>query len=152
MVPEIYFTIEPVREFIPVEAGRRFRPWRHFRWLGRLVERLWDRLSEVYIGIEPRTRMQRTSSRSILDAIWREDHNAELIWRRRCRHVVMGHRQFMNLHCELSELEAIKPMDATIPVRFGPLREVPLAIHLCPWFDGILVLPDWDELKERKLW
>lgn len=86
---------------------------------------------------------------SIIELIVKSRNNCERLFGGRMKHVIVGHEQMEKLHIEFNRRREMLSIPAQAELtRDGQFLICHMMIHICPWFDGILVLP---ELKERKI-
>lgn len=85
----------------------------------------------------------------IIQLIVKEQVNCERLFGGRMKHVIVGFEQMEKLHIEFDRRRPMFSIPTQIELaKNGIFQICNMMIHICPWFDGILVLP---ELKEQKL-
>lgn len=68
------------------------------------------------------------------------------LWGGMIRHVVVGPRQLKDVHREIDDVAPFS-LGINVPMSNGrEMRILGLTVHMIPWFDGILLLPDLDSM------
>jgi len=86
----------------------------------------------------------------LLQKIRMDVHDIDHIWHDRARHVIVGWDHYHDL-LRLEDRRAgfISGISARARLSMGhDIRVFGMQIHLVPWFDGILVMPDVNFLKK----
>jgi len=140
-MPHQAYILNPVP--IAVDS-REFKPPRYFRSLSRW---LWNKLSSpVTTTVAKRVTLQ---EENILDLIRKDHRNLEGIWRNEIRHVIVGPEQLFAIEDESWIKSSINFHPLNLELANNGQRKVfGLHIHVVPWFDGILLLPDLPGMKE----
>lgn len=134
-----------------VRGSKRVRKFRHspgcrgvLGWLERWREWLWCRWSDEFVRWEEYIEEAEINEAHVLDAIRASGHDIEAIWNGQLKHVVLGPAQ---LNMALNEVECCS-LPLKLALGRNEVRKLcGLTVHLIPWFDGCLLLP---ELKESK--
>ncbi len=130
-----------------VHEGWEFRPWKKLKWLESKVSRLWIKLASP-VMVPHRSFMEiDISAESLTELILKHSehlrHERDLI----AKHVVIGRKQAFELDHEVHgrALSFHHEMDVVSP---GGVRKVHgVDVHVVPWFDGVLLLPEWEDLR-----
>jgi hypothetical protein len=133
------------RYSIPKRAGYTFRPWKRLRFLEPLARWIWCRFGENHYEHVEGFRKITIDSDSIRELICESKHNLNLIAEDNCRHVIVGPEQFFELRDEFCKLS----FDYKMPLVVN--REITvygLKVHVIPWFEGVLLLPELNEVRE----
>lgn len=119
--------------------GRNFKCHKRLKWLRRPLRWLYLKLSV------PRTEsfIKRVSiqTNSVREAIFAQRQSAKMICVDGCRKVVIGPRQAGMLKDEVYASSFEFPVKALIGCG-GRTQIYGLDVVICPWFDGVLVLPN----------
>lgn len=127
------YTVAPRPRFVP-------------RILWRLACWVWYKLAREYVHYESisSTEILNVNVEDLLHKIRLDQQNLDMIWNERCRHVILGYDQYRDL-LDIADrrygyISGI--YDNMELINNGVHRAFGLEIHLVPWFDGVLLLPD----------
>ena len=128
---------EPVQYLVD---GREWKPWKRFHWIEKIVRRWWQRLSRECVRTRPCYRTVSIEHDRLVglcrEAIQQFRRIDDIP-----RHVVMGPKQYG------MAMEDVLASPISVGVRIpldirGFSTIMGMTIHIVPWFDGILLLPD----------
>ena len=112
--------------------------------LDRVRRWLWTRWSEPEEILTDKIEARTVSEASIQTAIRSSQINLEKIWAKKARHVILGPDQ-LGLVLDDATYGSV-PLTMSI-TKDREARLFGLAVHLVPWFDGCLLLPDLEECR-----
>ena len=120
--------------------GREWKPWKRFHWIEKIVQRWWHRLSRGCVRTRPCYRTVSIGHDRLIQ-LCREASRSFGRIENTPRHVVMGPKQF---GMALDDLNGSPfSMGCQIPIHDHNIMMIMgMTIHVIPWFDGILFLPD----------
>lgn len=125
-------------------------------WLAR--KWYWFKVSLIYRWCEPHeetiTRVEpvRVSVDNIVEMITRQHDALHRIINKGCRHVIVGPRQMFELQRDCT-VGCVGPMNFGVPLRIGvdgKIEVLGMQVHLIPWFDGVLLLPELKSVYIRE--
>lgn len=119
----------------------RWRRWRYVSCVLRLMARIVLWLWEAVSAEEYKPMRVCVDCDKVQDLIVRCQHSMNLIWQQEAKHVVVGPRQMNAIECECPRGPYNVPIDVRLQ-RGGLTKIFGLTIHVLPWFDDIVVLPD----------
>lgn len=126
------------------DTGNDWVPWKKWRWLERHAKRLWERWSTPHMQSVQTVGFGEREFESIREAIGQQRGAIERIWNGEVRHIVLGYDWFRRLVIEATEAWGLCGFHLDMDLANGRERRVyGLQIHLIPWFEGMLILPDW---------
>lgn len=139
-------TLEKIRSRATVQDGRHWIKWDLLQWLEPYVKSWWEWLGE------PRHNPDRDgigmvtiNHHKIVDLIRSATAGIDRsLWDGTIRHVVVGPIQLESVYREMADTAPFS-MGINVPMHNNrEMRIIVLTIHMIPWFDGILLLPDLD--------
>lgn len=122
--------------------GRQWTPWKRWTWLEKIARKCWLMFSEKGKCRVPGYKRVVVEHDKILE-LCREAMNKFRRLQDIPRHIVMGPRQFGDAMLEFDGKMISFGVDWTL----RDIREIKvlgMTVHVVPWFDGILLLPDLD--------
>jgi len=154
MSERIQFVVQTLKEVkTKLDRGRTWRPWRpwrSFKWLEKLALRLFVYFSDDDHDTFIHHKVVTVSEDKVTDAIVKALHEFHRVGSKEIRHVIMGPEQAFEAK---QEAFVANPWSFYLPIeiRDGEGCTIKgLEIHVVPWFDGILLLPSWDDLQSRQ--
>lgn len=128
-----------------------FNPAGKLPWLQKILFAILKKLhAEAY---EDRIKYSRVAvdTKDIAESICRNARDAELIWNQRAKYVVMGPCAFSQLAREGNSGNQFLDFPITVQMGNGRIfRPLGLRIVVVPWIDGVFVMPELENPKERK--
>ena len=102
--------------------------------------------SPMVVSCDPQTHIRLVESETIATLVRKTKYYIESIWSGKCKHLVIGHRQAFNLEEEACRRQQMLSFGVELCLmNCDKLRVCGLRVHVVPWFDGVLLLPDWEE-------
>jgi len=128
-----------IRRYRIPPCGRSRWP---MRWWAHLRERLWLKWSDEYVERVETIEVTPKVEKHILAAIGNSVSNIEELFYGNLKHVVVGPAQMAMVR----EAACVCSFPMSVDyVRYGVCQVYGLTVHLIPWFDGCLLLPDLEE-------
>ena len=138
----------PKREDIGLiaEGLYGFNSQKRLHWLQRACLAILEKLGCQKYRMETEVNMVSIDLQNVARMLVKSQHAIKDVYRMKAEYVVLGHRQMMDL-----QMEELGPAIVNLPGDFGnrirPSFSHQLSLITIPWLDdGILVLPDLDQL------
>lgn len=144
----IVLSTSSARVELPSYVFRMPDNWPRWQWMERLLRYCWFRLAAPFFSERTHYHTVNIDGESWCDLIAESQQRLRMIaGSEKCRHVIVGPKQFSQLSGELYNRFSF-PVNMTLQERTGgEMKVFGLTIHCIPWFDGMLLLPDLNEIR-----
>lgn len=136
-IPQISYSPTPILGTYSFNGSRRLK------WLQRLCFWVLDKIGCEYYDPCMTVKMVEIDFDRIVDLIMQQEHAVRCISNRRCKYVLLGHKQMCQLNMAVNDQTQF-----AFPLHYYPRVKKPykmfmgLKVILVPWFDGVLCLEE----------
>ncbi len=143
-----HLTLREVHTRIPM-SGRTYQEMRQTWWnrpFAWLRSWLWHRWSQEQFVTKTDYVPHRVSYDHICALLIKEKTTLRYLLGQKCKHIIIGPKQAYQLADDFLGLATSFSMPVTLLID-GETKIFDMTVHIIPWFDGVLLLPD---LKDGK--
>ena len=142
-------SVTPIR--IPRQAWE-WKSWTRFRWLERFVKRWVLKLFSQSVDLIPQYETVTIDCDSLRELVYQAMNSqrrmAERVWDGEIKHIVIGQKQAESIANDLQGVSRFLDIPLQLEMHRGTWshRYMGLTVHVVPWYDGILFLPDMKQI------